>query len=57
MTKGSQAQQARVEIQGVPADGVIDSGVDITIVGGSFFKRIARLKNFHKADKVPRTYI
>lgn len=39
--KGSQAHCARVLIQGVPAYGVIDSGTDITIMGGTLFKRVA----------------
>ena len=51
----------KVFIQGVPAYGLIDSGADITIIGGSLFKKVAtvarlRKKNFMKADKVPRTY-
>ena len=59
--KGSSAQCVKVLVQGVPAYGLIDSGADITIIGGLLFKRvatIARLKrrNFKPADKVPRTY-
>ena len=41
--------------------GIIDSGADITIIGGSLLKRVAtvaRLKkrDFRAADKTPRTY-
>ena len=58
---GSVTQCVKVLIQGVPAYGLIDSGADITIIGGSLFKKVvavARLKkkNFKKADRVPRTY-
>ena len=43
------------------AYGLIDSGADITIIGGSLFKKVATVarlkkKNFKKADRVPRTY-
>ena len=55
--KGSRAQHARVSVQGVPANGVIDTGVDITIMGGELFARVAaaaRLrKDFRKSDKTP----
>ena len=58
---GSVTQCVRVLVQGVPAYGLIDSGADITIIGGSLFKKVttvARLKkrDFMKADRVPRTY-
>ena len=58
---GSRSQCIKVEVQGVPAYGLIDTGADITIIGGELFKRvatIARLKkcHFRKADKIPRTY-
>ena len=47
-------------IQGFPAEGIVDSGADITNMNGDLFKRVAtaaRLKkNFKRADKVPRTY-
>ena len=51
----------RVQVQGVPAYGLIDSGADITIIGGSLFKKVvtvARLKkrDLKKADRIPRTY-
>ena len=57
---GSQPQCARVEI-GVPVFGVIDSGADITIIGGNLLRRVAsvaklRKKDLKPADKVPRNY-
>ena len=58
---GSQIHCAKVQVQGVPAYGIIDSGADITIIGGSLFRKVAtvaclRKKNFKKADKMPRGY-
>ena len=58
---GSQPKCARVEIQGVPVFGVIDSGADITIISGNLFRRVAsvaklRKKDLKPADKVPRNY-
>ena len=58
---GSITQCVKVFIQGVPAYGFIDSGADITTIGGSLFKKVATVarlkkKNFKKADRVPRTY-
>lgn len=45
----------------VPAYGLIDSGADITIIGGILFKKVAsvvriRKRDFMQAGKVPRTY-
>ena len=59
---GSKAQHACVGIQGVPARGIIDTGADITIMGGELFARVAaaarlRKKDFRKPDKTPRTYV
>ena len=58
---GSHTQFVRVEVQGVPADGVVDTAADITIMGGKLFALVAsaarlRKKNFRAPDKVPRTY-
>ena len=41
--------------------GIIDSGADITIIGGELFKKVAtgaklKKRDFKKPDKVPRTY-
>jgi hypothetical protein len=38
--KGSHAQCARVQIQGMPIYGIVDSGADI-IIGGGLFRKIA----------------
>ena len=59
--ESSQSQLADVIIQGVPADGVINTGADITIMGQELFARVTaaaklRKKNFQKPDKVPQTY-
>ena len=59
--KGSRPQCARVQIQGVPAFGIIDSGADITIMGNGLFHKVASVahlkkRDFKKADKTPRTY-
>ena len=58
---GSRTQCVKLSVQGVPVYGIIDSGADITIIGGKLFKRVAlaaRLKkrDFMKPDKTPRTY-
>ena len=55
---GSVTQCVRVQVQGVLAYGLIDN---ITIIGGSLFKKVAavaRLKKRYlkKADGIPRTY-
>ena len=59
--QGSGTRSAKVEIQGVPARGIIDTAADITIMGGQLFKEVAsvarlRKKDFKPADKTPRTY-
>ena len=59
--KGSIPQCVRVQVQGVPAYGLIDSGADITIMGGVLFKKVAtiarlRKRDFMQPDKVPHTY-
>ena len=59
--RGSRPQHARVNIEGVPAEGIIDSGSDITIMGADLFRKVSavgRLKrrNFKQVDKVPHTY-
>ena len=50
-----------VNLQGVPAIGVIDSGSDITIMNGELFAKVAisarlRRRELKKADKVPRNF-
>ena len=45
----------------MPVYGVIDTGADITILGGNMFKRVATIaklkkRDFHPANKTPRNY-
>ena len=59
--QGSSAKGAVVQIQGVPAVGVIDSGSDITIMGAELFAKVAptarlRKRDLKKLDRTPRTY-
>ena len=59
--EGSVSQYVKVQVQGVPAYGLIDTGADITIIGGKLFKRVAMVvrlwkRNFKRADKIPKTY-
>ena len=37
--KGSYPQCVQVQVQGVPMYGIVDSGADITIIGGRMFQR------------------
>ena len=58
--KGSWLQNANIQVQGVPARGIVDSGADISIMGGELLKKVAAVANLwkrelRKADKVPRT--
>ena len=58
---GSQPHCAKVNVQGVPTVGVVDSGADITIMGGSLFKQVATVAKLRKRDfkppgKIPRNY-
>jgi len=59
--KGSAFQCVDVQVQGVPAVGIVDTAADITIMGGKLFKKVAsvarlRKKDFKDADKVPHGY-
>ena len=59
--QGSVHQNARVIVGGVPMLGVMDTGVDVTIMGGNMFKQVAAAAKLHKrdfkpADKTPRNY-
>ena len=58
---GSRSQCVKVQVQGVPAYGLIDTEADITIIGGKLFEKVAtvarlRKRHFKKPDKIPRTY-
>ena len=58
---GSRPRKVCVEVAGVPWDGVVDTGADITLIGPEAFKRIAAVAKLHRhnfkpLDKTPRTY-
>ena len=58
---GSKSQAAQVEVAGVPAYGIVDTGANITIMGPELFKKVAMVaklkkRQFKEADKVPHTY-
>ena len=58
---GSQARKVIVDIAGVPAQGLVDTGADITIMGQELFKKVTFVagitkKQFKAADKLPFTY-
>jgi len=59
--QGSQPQCTRVLVAGTPIKGIVDSGSDITILGGEIFKKVATVARLHKRDfkppdKTPRNY-
>ena len=58
---GSKCQSAKVIVGGVPLYGIVDSGADITIMGGTAFKQVAtvaelRKRDFKPPDKTPKNY-
>ena len=59
--RGSKQQYANVQVEGVRAQGIIDSGSEITIMGEELFCKVAavarlRKSQFKNPDKVLRTY-
>ena len=59
--KGSKPRTVVVNLHGVPARGIIDSGADITIINGDLFQRVATVAHlkkstFKKPDRIPVTY-
>ena len=59
--QGGSAQCVRIQLQGVPVYGIIDSGADITIIEGELFRKVAiaahlKKRDFRKADKILHTY-
>ena len=48
--KGSRQPGVQVQMQGVPMVGVIDTGADITIMGGRLFKKVATVARLKKKD-------
>jgi len=55
---GSVTQCVKLCLQGVPVYRIIDSGADITIIGGQLFKCVALVASLKKKDfdKTPRAY-
>jgi len=47
---GSATQCVKLSLQGVPVYRIIDSGTDITIIGGQLFKRVALVACLKKKD-------
>ena len=59
--QGSKQQYAEVQLEGVPARGIIDTGSDITTMGKDLFMEVAavarlRKSQFQRAHNTPRTY-
>ena len=59
--KGSKPRTVTVDVQEVPAKGIIDSGADVTIMNGQLFEKVAAVahlkkRSFKKPDRVPFTY-
>ena len=59
--RGSHLRRVHVDIAGVPAVGLIDTGADISIMGPELFKKVAAVAGLKKrqlkpADKLPHTY-
>ena len=59
--QGSRSQKARVVVGGVPVEGIVDAGADVTVMSGDIFKCVAavgklRKCDFKPADKTPYNY-
>ena len=50
---GSNNKCVRVEVQNVPVYGFVDTGADITILGGKVFQKVAALAKLKKKDFKP----
>ena len=48
--QGSEPKCVQVAIGGVPCFGIVDSGADISIMGGKLFKQVAAVARLHKRD-------
>jgi len=48
--EGSCPRFARVKIEGVIVEGIIDSGADISIMGGELLKRVAAVVRLRKKN-------
>ncbi|XP_064398966.1 uncharacterized protein LOC135345475 [Halichondria panicea] len=59
--EGSHPRRALVEVQGIPAYGVVDTGADISIMGAELFKTVAaatrmKKRSLKSVDKAAFTY-
>ena len=59
--QGSHTVCVPLQVEGVPAYGLVDTGADITIIGPRLFKKVAAVsrlkkKDFKPADKTPHGY-
>ena len=48
--KGNKSQYVSVQVQDAPTSGIINSGADITIMGGKLFKKVAAVARLKKCD-------
>ena len=53
MDQGSVHQYAKVVVAGVPMMGAVDTGSDLTTMGGEMFKQVAAAARLHKRDFGP----
>ena len=51
--QGGKQQYAVVQVEGVPAHGIIDSGSEITIIGGELFQKVAAVARLRKSRFKP----
>jgi len=61
MDRGSTPQLVPVDVEGVTVNGIVDTAADITIMGGTLFKKVAavarlRKKSFKPCDKQALNY-
>jgi len=61
MDRGNTPQLVSVDIKGVIANGIVDTAADITIMGGTLFKKVAAVaclwkKQFKPCDKQALNY-
>ena len=55
--EGSASRYAPVLVQGVPAYGIVDTAADITIIGGSLFRKVATVARLKKRNLKPADII
>ena len=54
--EGSKSQTALVEIDRVPAYGIVDTGADITIMGPELFKKVVMVAKLKKGSLRKQTW-